>query len=415
MKSLRSVDMQMTGGGPDRTVAVLGAGPVGLDAALAARDAGYQVNVYEVADRPSANVRDWGHVRLFSPWSMNVSPRMQRHAKRVDIPLDHDGAAFSTGHELADSVLDPLWAAIFTEADLHLSTRVVALGREGVLKHEEIASRERSLRPFRILVQEAEGRESVVSADVVLDCTGKYGYPNTIGDGGIPAPGEHALVDRIERRIPNLDASPTEWLGRTILLVGAGHSAQTAARDLAELAAGSPETRVIWALRRSQPDWGAVLDDPLPGRRELTIAAEGLSRGASSAVKSLHGVAVEGLYGDNGRIGVRLRDVRGENREIRVDKILALTGAVGDHNLYRQLQVHECYATSGPMKLAVALLGSGVEDCLAQESHGVEALKNPEPNFFLLGDKSYGRNNTFLLRVGWQQVEEVFQELSAAP
>ena len=73
---------------------------------------------------------------------------------------------------------------------------------------------------------------------------------------------------------------------------------------------------------------------------------------------------------------------------------------------------HECYATSGPMKLAAALLGSDAADCLAQESHGVDTLKNPEPNFFLLGDKSYGRNNTFLLRVGWQQVEEVFEELS---
>jgi hypothetical protein len=30
----------------------------------------------------------------------------------------------------------------------------------------------------------------------------------------------------------------------------------------------------------------------------------------------------------------------------------------------------------------------------------------------LLGAKSYGRNNTFLLRVGWQQVEEVLALLA---
>ena len=140
--------------------------------------------------------------------------------------------------------------------------------------------------------------------------------------------------------------------------------------------------------------------------------AKGLAEGGSPVVESLHGVVVEGLYRDNGRIGVRLRSFRGEDQEIRVDKILSLTGGVGDHTLYRQLQVHECYATSGPIKLAAALMGSEAVDCLVQESHGVETLKNPEPNFFLLGDKSYGRNNTFLLRVGWQQVEEIFQELS---
>ena len=71
-------------------VAVLGAGPVGLDAALASLDAGYEINVYDAGLRPSNNVRDWGHVRLFSPWSMNVSPRMRCHATRVGLTLDVD-------------------------------------------------------------------------------------------------------------------------------------------------------------------------------------------------------------------------------------------------------------------------------------------------------------------------------------
>ena len=183
-------------------VAVLGAGPVGLDAALAGLDAGYEVNVYDAGGRPSNNVRDWGHVRLFSPWSMNVSPRMRRHAARAGLPLDVDEEAFLTGHDLADRLLDPLWARACPKSSLHLGTCVVAVGRAGLLKHEEIGSPERGRRPFRILLRDAEGREWVESADVVLDCTGKYGNPNTLGDGGIPAPGEQLLGARIERRIP---------------------------------------------------------------------------------------------------------------------------------------------------------------------------------------------------------------------
>jgi hypothetical protein len=31
----------------------------------------------------------------------------------------------------------------------------------------------------------------------------------------------------------------------------------------------------------------------------------------------------------------------------------------------------------------------------------------------VLGIKSYGRNSTFLLRVGWEQVQEVFTALDA--
>ncbi|MEA2138486.1 MAG: hypothetical protein QOG56_1636, partial [Solirubrobacteraceae bacterium] len=109
------------------------------------------------------------------------------------------------------------------------------------------------------------------------------------------------------------------------------------------------------------------------------------------------------------RIVVTLRN--GGPEEVEVDRILALNGGVGDHGLYRQLQVHECYATSGPMNLAATLLGEGGLDCLAVPAHGAETLRNPEPGFFILGAKSYGRNSRFLLRTGWQQVDDVFRSL----
>ncbi|MGY8776523.1 MAG: flavoprotein, partial [Longimicrobiales bacterium] len=54
-------------------------------------------------------------------------------------------------------------------------------------------------------------------------------------------------------------------------------------------------------------------------------------------------------------------------------------------------------------------------DCLAQESHGADTLRNPEPSFYILGSKSYGRNTTFLLRVGWDQVDEVFSLFPKTP
>ena len=57
--------------------------------------------------------------------------------------------------------------------------------------------------------------------------------------------------------------------------------------------------------------------------------------------------------------------------------------------------------------------GETSSDCLAQTSHGPDVLTNPEPNFFLLGNKSYGRNPRFLLRVGYAQVLEVFELLAA--
>ena len=97
-----------------------------------------------------------------------------------------------------------------------------------------------------------------------------------------------------------------------------------------------------------------------------------------------------------------------------VDRIIANVGYRPDRSIYEELHVHECYATQGPIKLAAKLLGETSGDCLAQMSYGGDVLKNPEPNFFILGSKSYGRNSNFLLKVGIEQVRDVLTHLSSA-
>ncbi|MEM7481142.1 MAG: flavoprotein [Acidobacteriota bacterium] len=386
-------------------IAILGSGPTGLEAALAAAEGGYPFVLFEAGDGPAAAVRSWGHVRVFTPWDLNVSPRARKRLAAVG----HEpptGGACPTGDDLAAQVFDRLAALPEIAPCLRLGTRVLEVGRDGLVKSDEIGTGNRRQRPFRLLVRDADGGERIERADIVLDCTGTYGSPNRLGDGGIPAPGENAADGAIIRHLPKIDAGG--WADRTVLLVGAGHSARTAARDLADLAQSHPETQVVWALRKTEPPT-APEEDELPERLALEQRAAELASGDSPAFDIRLGVVVEGLApaGDRLRVTLRRRD-GGTDSVVEVDRILSLTGYVGDYRLYRQLQVHECYATAGPMKLAAALLGAGGGDCLAQTSHGSESLVNPEPDFFLLGAKSYGRNTTFLMRTGWQQVDEVF-------
>jgi hypothetical protein len=393
-----------------KRIAILGAGPVGLEAALAAAEAGHPFTIYEAAPEVGGNVRAWGHVRLFTPWDLNVSPRMRRH-----LPDAPSGSECPTGAELAERLLKPLAALPEIAPNLRLGTRVLSVGREGLLKHEEIANEARASRPFRLLLSDSlsdDGREWTETADVVIDATGTYANPNRLGDAGIPAPGERALDNEIRRQIPDFRKEAEDWAGRTVLLAGAGHSAQTAVRDLAALAQDAPGTRVIWLLRSPEPDWGSPEGDPLPERARLAADARALASGASPAVEVRKGYAIEELSRPNGKIEAVLRNGSGSER-VAVDRVLSLTGFVGDHELYRQLQVHECYATCGPINLSAALLGAAAGDCLNQTSHGADTLKNPEPGFFILGIKSYGRNNTFLMRVGWDQVSEVFGVIGA--
>lgn len=378
-------------------VAILGAGPIGLDAALACLDAGWPCTVYEAGAGVGTQVRAWGHVSMFTPWELNLSPRMRRRLTATDHPIPGDGTC-PTGAELA-TILDRLAAIPALAGRIRPQHRVIAIGRAGLLKHDEIGTPRRAATPFLLFVDTPDG-ERIEQADLVLDCTGTYGQPNTLGDGGIPAPGERALDGRILRTIPRVE-DPARWAG-TVLLVGAGKSAQTAARDLAAL----PDTHVDWIVRNPNPDWGAIPDDTLPQRQALADTAKALAAGGSDRVTVHTGASVVALHGDGPRITARVNGSSGVS-EIAVDHVVGLTGYVGDASIYRQLQVHECYATAAPMNLAAALLGSASADCLAQPALGADLLRNPEPHFFILGAKSYGRTNTFLLRVGYDQVDRV--------
>ena len=87
--------------------------------------------------------------------------------------------------------------------------------------------------------------------------------------------------------------------------------------------------------------------------------------------------------------------------------MIVQTGYRPDRSLYEELQVHECYASQGPIKLAATLMASQSQDCMTQPTNGEEVLLNPEPQLFIIGSKSYGRDSRFLLRTGLNQIEMV--------
>ena len=384
-------------------LAILGSGPTGIDAALAAAEAGYPFTLYEVSPQVAGHVVQWSHVRLFTPWSMSVSPRMREALGALGREVPSNGAC-PTGGDLVEQVFKPLASSPALVEHLQLGTRVLRIGREGLLKHEEIGTADRGARPFRLLVEDSSGQR-VDEAHIVLDCTGNS-EPNPVGASGIPAPGEGELGEKISFSIPQVDDDLPLWRSRRVLLVGAGHSAQTAL--IALVKAG---VEVVWILRQESTDLGLVEGDSLSERATLTNTALDLLREQPSNLVVLRGAVVEAFKPSGNGIDVELGRSNGKTITVHVDHVLALTGRVGDHQLYRQLQVHECYATQGPMKLAATLLGaSGAGgDCMEQTSLGAETLKNPEPGFFILGSKSYGRRNDFLMRVGWEQVGEVFE------
>jgi hypothetical protein len=66
------------------------------------------------------------------------------------------------------------------------------------------------------------------------------------------------------------------------------------------------------------------------------------------------------------------------------------------------------------MSLSAALLaaGGGGGNCLAVPPLEAATLKNPEPGFFILGSKSYGKGFNFLLKTGLEQIHDAFTLLT---
>lgn len=394
-------------------IAVLGAGPIGLEAALYARYLGYDVDIYEQGEVLDS-IRRWSHVRMFSPWHMNVTPLGLAAILAQDEgwrPLDADRIV--TAQELIDGYLRPLARTDLLADSIQERTCVLAVGREGPLKGDLIGDDSRAEFSFRILLRDASGVERHAEADVVIDATGTYRRHNWLGTGGVPAVGEMSLGERIEYRLPDiLGRDRADYASRHTLLIGSGYSAITNLVALAELARQSESTRITWITRNALGPNGDVVEripnDRLPERDRLASNANRLVASQSSPVTHWPSTTVEAVQWDAAReqFAVRLRGA--PHSELIVDRVIANVGFRPQRSLHEELQVHECYATQGPMKLAASLLKTKSQDCLDQPAQGAQTLLNPEPDFYILGAKSHGRGSQFLLSAGHQQIRELF-------
>jgi thioredoxin reductase len=397
-------------------IAVLGAGPIGLEAALYAKSLNLLVTVYE-RGQVGEHVQRWGHVRLFSPFGMNVTPlgraAILTEQPRHNFPGDNDCV---TGREHLQSYLLPLSQTQRLRDCVKTGTAVLRVARRGFLKEDVGDTAARARQPFLLLARDAKNNEWIDEADVVLDCTGTYAQHRWLGEGGIPALGERAAQQHIAYGLEDIAGEKRlHYAGKYVLVVGSGYSAATTVCALDDLAVKSPETWVIWLARgpRTQP-LKRLPNDPLKERDRLAQRANNLATRTEGNVEFHSQSAVEAVESHQGGFRVRAR-LAGSKRTFEVERLIANVGYRPDTDLFGELQVHLCYASEGPMKLAAALAGQRGEDCLQQTSQGADVLRNPEPNFFVLGAKSYGRNTLFLLRIGFEQIREVFGLITGKP
>lgn len=388
-------------------VAVIGAGPVGLAAAAHLLERGETPILFEKGSEIGANIRDWQHVRMFSPWEFTVDAASVRllTAHGWQMPPQND---LPTGGDLVNLYLHPLSELSEIKPHLHLNAQVVAISRRDVDKMKD-SGRENA--PFVLHVVYEDGSENLIEARAVIDASGTWHNPNPLGSGGLPALGEKKHAAHIFYGIPDVqNTHRPRYANQKIMVVGSGHSAINALLELVKLQEEAPDTMIYWAMRSTnlQRVYGGGENDALPARGSLgtriktAVDAGKLEIIAPFRIRAIssieNGLAVEG-------------DTPDGLLTLQVDEIIAATGARPDLDMLRELRLELDSSLESARELA-PMIDPNIHSCGTVRPHGEAELRHPEKDFYIVGMKSYGRAPTFLLATGYEQVRSVVAALA---
>ena len=387
-------------------VAVIGAGPVGLAAAAHLIDRRLQPIIFERGESVGASLMEWAHVRVFSPWRYNIDAAARRLLDRAGWNAPEPDA-LPTGGEIVRQYLAPFAALPEISARLILGATVTAVTRQGL---DKVSSSGRDKAPFVIRYIDGGGEHRLL-ARAVIDASGTWTQPSPMGIDGLAVPGEVQASDRVAYGIPDVvGAARRDYAGKRVLVIGAGHSAINVALALMELQEEAPSTEIFWALRSASVEklLGGGLNDQLPERGALGLAAKAAMD--NGRLKMLAPFAAEHV--DKASDGLRISaSLAGRPLSLLVDRIVVATGFRPDFSFLRELRVDVDAAVEAPPALT-PLFDPNFHSCGTVPPHGIAELAHPEPNFTIVGSKSYGRAPTFLMATGYEQVRSVVASLA---
>ncbi|WP_159800771.1 NAD(P)-binding domain-containing protein [Flavobacterium sp. MK4S-17] len=386
----------------DFPVAIIGAGPVGMAAAAHLVERNIPFLLFEAGSSVGANLLDWGHVRVFSPWRYNINKAAENLLLKMTWKKPGEDG-LPTGEELVKEYLLPLSFHPSIEPHLHLNSKVVAITKKGL---DKMHTAGRADTPFIITVQQGSNL-GTFEASAVIDASGTWQNPNPIGVGGIFAPGELENSERITYRIPDiLGKDQHRYANKSVLVIGAGHSAINSLLDLAKLKESHPQITLHWALHTESlaKVYGGQENDALEARGALGIKIEQLVKSGQLHIHTPY--YIHGLTAEASRLTIK-GYIKSQYHELKgIEEIIANTGARPDFTVLREVRVAQDPALECFPDLA-ELIDPNVHSCGTVRPHGELELRQPEPNFYVVGVKSYGRAPTFLMATGYEQVRSI--------
>ncbi len=397
-------------------VVIIGAGPIGLAAAAHLIERRQDVRVLESGTSAGAAIRAWGHIKLFSTWRWNIDAAARR---LLETPTESYAGGWEapretrlpTGSEMLSQYLEPLAAHPALAPHISYGHRVLAVTRlqpdGGGVDKSRSSVREDAL--FLLRTATARGIEDI-QARAVIDASGTWWTPNPVGRSGIEAIGEAqaSAMGIVTSPLPDpLGADLERFAGKTVLVLGAGHSAANTLISLGRLRQRHPDTRILWGLRGAANPirlYGGGAADELPARGQLGTSLRRFVENGD--IDILENVSVTAL-----ERGKKLGVVLANGRRLEVDLLVPATGFRPDLAMLSELRLDLDEAVEAPRALG-PLIDPEFHSCGTVSAHGERILAHPETNFYIAGMKSYGRAPTFLLATGYEQVRSLAASLA---
>lgn len=393
-------------------VVVVGAGPIGIETALYARFLGYDVQLIDHG-KMAGNVLKWGHLKMFTPFHRNSTSLglAALRAQEPDLKLP-DPNAYLTGQQYVNEYLVPLAKTDLIYDGVHVHSRVVSISRVQSQRDDASSGDERGGDEFRILVDSKSRGPWTARADIVIDTTGNFSLPRGI------APGGGSPIEPVESE----DVIKHAWLDvlgkhqdllrdKHVLMYGNGLEAAHFAVAMEQLAKSHPQTKLSWVTLPDENGNPTLRDiscaavySPSHELSELQQQCHALLKGTSSSVVPIAAWGIERIDRiPNGTLNVTLLTGFEDTLQRSCDLLVRANGMKPQWDFVDALRIDRCSHTDGP-KGAAAIASSSGE----QRSWTGESLLTTEPHYYVLGGKSFGSRDGFLLQDGYQQIRSLF-------
>lgn len=387
------------------TIAVIGGGPVGVEAALYARFLGYHVLLLDSRRIGSRLIR-WGNTPLSVSFGNAASPlglaALEAQDATDGLPATE---ARVTCRDYVEKYLIPVAKTDLLHDEVHINSPVVSISRAHWHPGRCATLQNRADDEFRIVVDSSARGEYSHLADIILDCSAEGRTPTGIGPGGGLAVGQRRHQQDFEVGIRDLlDRDRDRFVGKHCVMFGDDLTACYNAVQFMELAHQQADTKLTWILTQgtNQQVW---LNKIRAQSSDLGNHLERLLSSDNQAVITMPAWGAESIErNESGRWQIHLLVGDEDQLLIEADTLL-VTQTTNPWSLASGLSIDLC--SHGRLTKSSAAW-------LASQSHNeelvvsLESCVTSEPHYYVLGRKSAGGDWRFSFKHARQQIQQLF-------